>query len=204
MRGAGKKVVAVLHDARVMQLNRRILRELMGALTFRGWGDADLEEIETKAMKRLSSMELLGSQPWVFPYLVARVQGVLVNQSSKTGLDYKTTYRSVSTQEIPYLNRDGKVRWECIPLYLQSSFVNVDRQKKIHYSRTKRAPFELSLEASNRLAFPGRPDLYLGPFFENAVRQDGQNPPQSGAPSKKTPQKCTRLVARGQLSLLQS
>jgi hypothetical protein len=144
-------------------MNRRLLFKLMGDLTC-GQGCAQLEEIAAKAMRRLCTMELLGSQPWVFPYLVARLAGVQTNHSSR-GNAYQTAFESVGQQSVPYVAFDGSVQWGVIPVALRACFVNKDRHGRTFLkAMSERKPYDLTIDAANQLAFQGRRDLYVRSF----------------------------------------
>ncbi len=106
----------------------RLLRALRGATV-------EFQEVQSelnKAEKKWATLELLGSHPWVLPYLTVLFAGH-VQRTSNKGKPFKAAFDAVGEQVLPYTDVKGERRLITVPQKVQLCFVNKSRRGGVRY-----------------------------------------------------------------------
>lgn len=106
---------ALLNSPDVRAINDVVLRRLMFALTRREMNGDEFQSMHDFMTTKLGGMEILRENPYLAPFMVARMQGACRRSSVNGGPELP--YYFLARGQVPYsfAGADGKVRTEIVP-----------------------------------------------------------------------------------------
>lgn len=150
------EVAAELAKPEVQNLNKRVLAALLRRLRGK-WPEQDEVNNQTQAAARkLKTMVILKTHPWLLPYLWVRMLGHQTAQA-KNGRTYHTTFVLGRSRDLSFADADGETRTAHIPEMLIAAFVNGKGHNRPYTHMTKGiVEFPLTKAAAYALARPMR------------------------------------------------
>jgi len=148
-----EKIIEVLFDKHVREVNGMVMRRLWGALAGRAIKDDDRKRLGLVAKKKLYNMEVLVTHPWIMPYVLLGLEQPHEKRfkSGKTG---QVVFRGEGKQLLVYHDFEGDLREAYVPQALQLCFANITKKGKLRLTAMKlgEVRFPVSKEEAYRLA----------------------------------------------------